>query len=313
MSRPLARAPRLLAVAALLLPLAACGGGDPAAGADRELEPGDAVRVLDDTRVAGLGDDPALTMALPTGTLGLGWSTDADLLATVTADDGASLTAADGAELVALAWDVDTTQTQVDGVAAEVLAGTAPHELVLVSGDQRTTISPEDAADGERAVTGMAVVAVEDADDLALEATFDGVTQTVGPGAEQRDVPDEAAPLYEEAPAFSGSLDCGAEVFCRVDAAWLPWVSGEGWAEPGTLWPVVRVEGRVPGARGEVEVTTTLDGVEPLSVSDLGAGDGRWNRLVVLPATAPGGSTLAVEATGDGVDPVTGEVVLTHP
>lgn len=290
---------------ALLLALAGCGGDD------RTLEPGDVARVLDNPRVAGLADDPQLTLQLPTGTLGLAWSADADLLATITDDDGSSLRADDGGELVAVSWDVDTSATQVDGYAGSAVLGTAAHELVLVDGDRRTTLSPPDGGDDERALTGMAVLAVEDPDELALEVTFDGITQAVGPSPDDREVPAEAAALYEEAPAAQASLDCGADVFCRADVTWLPWVADQGWAGADRLWPVVRVEGTVPGAGGAVDVRATLDGVEPLSEVDLGTEPGRYHRVLVLPATEPAAVTVRVEATGDGADPVTGQAVLT--
>lgn len=278
-------------VAAAALPLAGCGGDG------RTLGSGDVVRVLDDPAVTRLAQEPDLTARLPVGELGLGWSDDPDLLASVTDDEGRALTASGDATLIAVSWDLDPTATEVEGPPGlAVVAGAVDHALALVSGGERTVLVPR----SERALRGSAVAAVTDPADLALEVTFDGVTQVVGPGAEVRQLPGRVQPLYEGLPGAAATIDCrpaAAEAFCRADATWLPWVVDRGWAPEGQLWPVVRVEARLAD---DVEATLEADlgGTPPLSSEDLGGNS--VNQLLVFPAAEALPAELTVQVRGPG-------------
>lgn len=274
----------------LAAPLTAC------AEEERDLAVGDSARVLDDPDVTRLAQDPDLTALLPVGELGLGWSEDPDLLGSVTDDEGSALAAADGATLVAVSWDLDATRIGVQGGPGfAVVEGGSDHELALVSGGERTVLESDDGA-----LRGSAVAAVADVADVALEVTFDGVTQTVGPVADDREVPAEARPLYDGVPQAEAVLDCvpaAADVFCRADAAWLPWVSGQGWAPQGQLWPVVAVEAR-PAVGATLDAS--LDSASPVAVEDLQGGDG-VQQLLVFAAASPASASLEIELTGGDV------------
>ena len=300
-SRGRRRGVGLCVVVALALPLAGCAGGD------RALAVGDAARVLDDPDVTRLAQEPDLTARLPVGELGLGWSDDPDLLASVTDDEGRALAPAGDATLVAVSWDLDPTATGVPGAPGfAVVEGAVDHELALVSGGQRTMLVPG----SERALRGSAVAAVADPSDVALEVTFDGVTQEVGPGVDDREVPVPAQPLYTGLPVAEADLDClpaAADPFCRADAAWLPWVADQGWAPEGRLWPVVRVEARVAGG-GEAALRADLGGTAPIADDALGS-DGGVHQLLVFPAAQAGPETLAIEVS-DGEVTVRGSARL---
>lgn len=275
----------LVALLALSAALTACGGDE------RTLELGESTRVLDDARVTGLADDPALTARLPVGELGLGWSDDEDLLASVDDDQDQTLVAPEGGALVAVAWDVDPTVGTAPAPMGNAAIGSASHELVLVSGGERTVLAEE----SEGALRGAAVAAVADPADLALEVTFDGVTQTVGPGSDEREAPAQADALYDETPVAETDLDCDADAFCRADAGWLPWVAGQGWAPEGELWPVVRVEARADRPSTDASLSATLDGEDPVSGLDLDGDADGVNQLLVFPAAAPASVVLEMQ------------------
>lgn len=293
MSRGQRRGLVVVVVTALALPLVGCSGDEV------DVAVGDAARVLDDPDVTRLAQQPDLTARLPVGELGLGWSDDADLLASVSDEEGRTPTASGDATLVAVAWDLDPTATGLRGAPGlAVVEGAVEHELALVSRGERTVL----VAESERALRGSAVAAVADPTDVSLEVTFDGVTQVVGPAADDRDVPDVAQPLYDGLPVAEAAIDCrpsSAEPFCRADAAWLPWVADQGWAPAGQLWRVVRVEARDSGGAAAT-LTAALGGSSPVASEDLDSTEG-VHQLLVFPAAAAAGPTpLEIEvATGD--------------
>ena len=167
---------------------------------------------------------------------------------------------------------------------------------------------------GSLASGQVLVAGVPDASDVALEVTFEGVTQVVGPQPDDRQVPAaQAQALYDGHPADSSSIDCrpaAADVSCRADVAWLPWVAAAGWAPEGLLWPVVRVEGSWPGSGGPASVAATIDGQSPLDQQDLGAPEEGFNQLLVFPASIDHSPRLSLVVTGAHGDTVRGAATL---
>ncbi|MCW2834403.1 MAG: hypothetical protein JWN68_2356 [Nocardioides sp.] len=270
-----------------------------------ELEAGESAGVASYPSVADLGDASGLDALLPDGELEVAWvraqdHAESQGVEAVVDDDGDEVVAADDAVLLVVAWQVGLGEPGTPAAVGEATVGDPAVELVLISGGVRTVLSPEEAT----LVQGSALVAVVDENDVMLEVTFDGVTQSVGPGGEIREVPERAAVLYDEIPTSETSIDCRpAELqpFCRADIAWLPWVASQGWAPDGQLWPVVRVEGRVPGGTGTPSLTTTLDGSPPLEATDTEIGAGRFQQLAIYPAVVPGPEVLRIEAAAGDV------------
>ncbi len=277
---------------------------------ERGLESGSALRFTGGSRLFDMIDEPMLTAQLPTGVLQLHWTTDLDLLDTVSVRDDSPARAERGAQFVGLAWK-EVPGDGPGGLIDRVVADSALHELVLVSGEQRVVLDPANALLGD----GMAVVAVDDASEVSVEVTFDGVAQRVGPGPDDRTIPDEAAALYEEVPEAEEHPDCQAgdvKAPCEAVAAWLPWVAGAGWASPGRLWPVVNVSGQIPGDIERAKVKATLDGAASILDEDLSSpSQHRFSHLLVFPEARPGPTELRLEASGPDITTYVATSVLT--
>ena len=231
---------RIAAAAALVLAAGACS--DPASPTSAAgIDEGEVVALDTPVTVDDLDPDPALAARVPSGEVRIAWRPADEVEGART--QAADIDAPDGTEIVVVAWDLDVTATDAPGVSALAALGTdAEVDVVLVADGTDTELSSGAALTG-----GSALLAVPDPAALRAEITFDGVAQTVGPGADERDVPEQLAPLYDGVPAASATLECTParlDATCLTDAAWLPWTDEGGWASDGSLWPVVRVEGQ---------------------------------------------------------------------
>lgn len=278
-------------------------------GDDRiDVAQGDAVRVASDSVPASWDRAAVLSVQVPDGALGVGWTSETDIVEALRDVEGNEVAGADDTSLVAVSVALDTSAVLAPAPARLALVGAPERKVTLVSGGERTELGVGSLASGQVLVAGVA-----DASDIALEVTFDGLTQVVGPQPDERQMPPQAQPLYDGHPGDDTSIDCrpaAADVSCRADVTWLPWVASAGWAPAGQLWPVVRVEGSWPGSGGAPSVEATLDGSAALDQQDLGAPEEGFSRLLVFSATSMHSSLLQVAVTGAQGDTVTGEATV---
>lgn len=284
---------RVAATVALVLAAGACSGAEEPTGGTR-VDAGELVTLDRPVAVEDLDPEPALTARVPSGELRVA-SRAADEVAGAR-QQAADLEAPDGTELVVVAWELDLTALDVPGAAGPAALGDdADAEVVLTAGDVDAVLASDPLS-----LQGAALVAVPDPAALGLEVTFDGVVQTVSPGGEQREVPPQAAGLYEGFAFGRTSLDCRPAKLaatCVAEAAWLPWTDAGGWAPVGQVWPVVRVVGSVPGETGTLTATVTLDGTAPLrSYEEDGAPADGFAGVHVLPAVRLGSARVDVRA-----------------
>lgn len=220
-------------------------------------------------------------------------------------------------------------------------------QLSLAAGDEDYLLGVVRVGDGSDAAASVRapqdlVVAVDGTpeelgDDLALEVTYDEVTQSVSvPDGERAPGPADA--LYQEAPdpATLSTTDCDPRVEpasaslrglrCEVGAVRsLPYVPGLGWAEEGRTWLVVGAGVEVVSAElsgstygvGETGLEVVLDGQPPAAVLDPTGADGRASGQHVFDVAAdqPSGevgltATLELERTGGAGGPAAAEAVL---
>jgi hypothetical protein len=274
-----------------------------------DVAQGAAVRIATDSVPTSWDRSSLLSVQVPDGALGVGWTSDADVVGSLRDLDDQQVEAADdGTSLVAVSVALDTSAVLAPAPARQAVVGEPEREVALLSGGERTELDVGSLASGQVLVAGVA-----DASDIALEVTYDGVTQVAGPQPDQREVPPQAQTLYDGHPADSSSIECrpaADDVSCRAEVTWLPWVATAGWAAEGQLWPVVRVEGSWPGSGGAPSVEARFDGQSALDRQDLGAPDEGFNQLLVFPETFQHSSRLSLVVTGAQGDTVTGAVTL---
>ena len=183
----------------------------------------------------------------------------------------------------------------------------------LAAGGERTEpgaldVDPHAAKDSGLLPEGSFIAVVAGSgEDLELEVTYEGVTQSVEMSS--GDVEHgRAEELYPDGPVTYGSKDdCDARrtdesrdvdagsgsIYCRVDPLTrTPYLPDLGWAEPGRVWSVVDIIVRAPRTvrwiptgghyrvRGEPMVVS-LSGSEPVRApralsDDRGVGRGMW-------------------------------------
>lgn len=297
---------RIAATVALVLAAGACSGagepteqepGQPPGGT--RVEAGELVALEDPVPVEDVDPEPALTARVPSGEVRVAVRAADEVEGA--REQAAALEAPDGTEVVVVAWELDPTALAVPEVAVRAALGTdADAEVVLTGGDVDAVLATDPLP-----LEGSALVAVPEPGALGLEVTFDGVVQVVSPGGERREVPAEAAGLYEGFAFARSSLDCRPARLaadCLAGAAWLPWTDAGGWAPVGQVWPVVRVEGSVPGETGALAPTVTLDAAAPVRSYDAdGAVAGGFDGLHVFPAVRLGAVRVDLQAeTGAG-------------
>jgi len=273
-----------------------------------EVAQGDAVRVATDSLPASWDRSAMLSVQVPDGALGVGWTSGTGVVGSLRDLEGRSVEGEGDTSLVAVSVALDSSAVLAPAPARLAVVGDPERQVVLLSGGERTELDVGSLASGHVLVAG-----VPDASDVALEVTFDGVTQVVGPQPDERQVPARAQSLYDGHPGDDASIECqpaAADVSCRADVTWLPWVASTGWAPEGQLWPVVRVEGSWPGSGGAPSVEATLDGRTPLGQQDLGAPEEGFNHLLVFPATSQHSSRLQLDVAGAQGDKVSGGATL---
>jgi hypothetical protein len=273
-----------------------------------EVERGDAVRVATDSVPASWDRSPMLSVQVPVGEVGVGWTSETAVVESLRDLEGQPLTGADDTALVAVSVALDSAAVLAPAPARSAVVDAPAPQVALVSGGERVELEVGSLAPGQALVAGVA-----DASDIALEVTFDGVTQVAGPQPDERDVTPQAQPLYDGHPGDDAAVACrpaSADVSCRSEVTWLPWVAAGGWAPEGELWPVVRVEGSWPDSGGAPSVEATLDGSAALDHQDLGATEEGFNQLLVFPASGQHSSRLSVTVTDAQGDTVRGRATL---
>ena len=293
----------LLGLLVLGLTTASCVGDDRT-----DVARGQSARVAADSVPASWDRSAMLTVQVPDGALGVGWTSEADVVDALRDLEGQEFAGADDTHLVAVSVALDSSAVLAPAPARLAVVDAPAPEVALVSGGERTELDVGSLASGQVLVAG-----VDDASEMALEVTFDGVTQVAGPQPDERQVPPQAQTLYDGHPGDSSSIGCrpaSADVSCRAEVTWLPWVATAGWAPEGLLWPVVRVEGSWPGSGGAPTVEATLEGQPALDRQDLGAPDEGFNQLYVFGASLGHSSRLSLTVTDAAGDTVTGGVTL---
>jgi hypothetical protein len=227
---------RRAAAAACLLPVAAglvaCGEDDT--GSTR---PGDVVSAREPDQFE---DGERSKVMLPTGKLDIYLEEPTD---TLSEDDTRELRAYDapaGATYVPLTWQYDTSR--FDQVA-DYLGTTAVPSVDLVTEGETYRLPPPKA---EEPTDSYYVLVDGDAEDLALEVEFDGVTQTVDLAAGEVD-PGRAEALYDLGNLRPSSEACGSDEWFPTENTTvsyncgltgpllLPYAAGR-WAKPGHEW-----------------------------------------------------------------------------
>ena len=331
---PARRPPRLgpTLVACLL----AAGASTSCGGSDEEV-----VAVGDvEAYGSGVAEGTEVSLAVPLGTVE---ATVGEPVTTL-----GDLEAPEGGSLVRVASSFRDAQVREDVWELAARSGEARSvELSLAAGDEDYLLGVVRVGDGSDAAASVRaprdlVVAVsgspeELGDDLALEVTYDELTQSVSvPGGERAPGPADA--LYEEAPdpATLSTTDCDPRVEpssatlrglrCEVGAVRsLPYVPGLGWAEEGRTWLVVGAGVEVVTAElsgstygvGGTGLEVLLDGEPPATVLDPTEDAGRASGQHVFDVAADQSSgevgvtaTLTLEQTGGSGGPAAAEVVL---
>jgi hypothetical protein len=309
--------------------LSGCGGG--ASGA-----PGSADSVV----VASGTDDVtgrSATVIVPTGRLDITVGTPLD--GSVDADqalDDEDHSAPDGMTYVPLEWDFDTA-TPMPGVGI-IGQQAQPTKVVVTSGGTSTPLPAPYHTDGK--VIGFAAdrivyVPVEDPDAITVEATYDGLTQTLDVATGKVDQ-GAAAPLYGDASAAKQDLDCGdgtvvkgdgssATLVCEATLERVPYYPGTGWAKDGRAFDVLgwSVSGSRftdpngdPKSVDEVTATGTVEGGTSLGALPvtIGSAEGNGRKIEVFDAPASGGSaTIDYTLLPSSASPLPGTIALTLP
>lgn len=201
---------------------------------------------------------------LPIGTVRLSSGAPLDEIAArrVGEDGDGSLRAADDAAIVPLSWSFSPSLSYQD-----LLAHPNGFSLSLAAGGERTElgaldVDPHAAKDSGLLPEGSFIAVVAGSgEDLELQVTYEGVTQSVemSSGDVERGRAEE---LYPDGPVTYGSKDdCDARrtdesryvdagsgsIYCRVDPLTrTPYLPDLGWAEPGRVWSVVDIIVRAP-------------------------------------------------------------------
>lgn len=215
-----------------------------------ELEVGETAALADDESASGPG--VAVDVATPGATV--------TVRATAPDGSGGGRRAGGGARVVTVTWDVLYRYDPTVPLDQAAVLGDVPSlEIGLRSDGEDVDLAGTGDTSVPGIVTGLAeptgggvVVAVaEDADDLALDVTFDGVAQTVDLLSGELDA-GRAAGLYDTSrtgfvperctllAAAPEGLDLDA--WCAVDAiALTAWTAGTGWVEDADdRWALVR-------------------------------------------------------------------------
>lgn len=224
------------------------------------------------------------------------------------------LTAPDDGALVPVSWRV----RGIGGVLGHQ-PDPNPIDLRLLAGDERIELDSvllEDSSDLRSAVdpTSVAVALDEDvtADDLTVEITYDGLTQTIDVASGELDT-GAARALYEDPVTYATGCDVGDRDTarqCTVSAPsgspmrpddasitaghvrLTPYDPERGWAEEGKLWAVVGLRlsgtGDLESASGAQRTVrrqnapdVTLDGRSPVRTDDLGRGGTSYGALAI--------------------------------
>ena len=232
---------RLLALAALglLLPLTACSDDQPASP-DTQL--GDQVS----GRVDDLATGEATAVITPAGRLSVSFADPVTRLDKDRTTDLTARRAPEGGSFVPVVWSFQ--DDKIFGEVTRLFGDRRPLEVDLVTGGKHYSLTPPDPGTGRTA----AYVAVKgQGDDVSLEVTYDGATQTLDAETGKLDK-GVAAGLYDLPKSKIRIEDCPTKEWftqaliyqqyeCRYTTAVPSPYAVNKWAEKGHTWLAVNV------------------------------------------------------------------------
>lgn len=286
---------RLLALAALglLLPLTACSDDEPESP-DTKL--GDQVS----GRAGDLETGEPTAVITPAGRLSVSF---ADPVTELDKDETTDLTARSapgGGSFVPVVWSFENDK--IFGEITRLFGDRQPLEVDLVTGGERYSLTPPDSGPGKTAE----YVAVEGSgEDVSLEVTYDGLTQTLDAESGKLDK-GVAAALYDLPKTKIKIKDCPTKKWftqaliyqqyeCRYTTAIpSPYVVNE-WVKKGHTWLAVTVAtnlalyatGELDAAIASYDVVgnkelSTIDGEKPLGTLNERVNEGAASGTLVF-------------------------------
>lgn len=311
-----------------------------AAGTAVVLRDGDALDpgfVREGTSGTAMVDDAEVRLPIGTVRLSSGAPLDEIAARRVGEDGDGRVHAADDAAIVPLSWSFRPSLSYRD-----LLTHPSEFSLSLTAGGERSDLGEQDVdphlakESGLLAEASYVAVVAGSGEDLEVEVTYAGETQTVEMRSGEVD-PGRAAALYPDGPVtYATKDDCDARgagdtryvdagsgsIYCRVEPMTrTPYLPDLGWAEAGRVWSVVDITVRVPrtvswiptGVRYRVRrdpLVVSLGGSEPVRAPRAGGDDrtawrGTWvfdspadDAEPALQVSAPMTAVRAAGATG---------------
>lgn len=286
---------RLAALAALglMLPVAACSDDTPASP-DTKL--GDQIS----GRVGDLEPGERTAVVTPAGRLSVSFADPVTSLEKDQTTDLTARSAPEGGSFVPVVWSFDNDK--IFGEITRLFGDRKPLEVDLVAGDKHYSLTPPDSGPGRKAE----YVAVKGkGEDVSLEVTYDGLTQTLDAETGKLDK-GVAAPLYDLPKTKIKIKDCPTKEWfdqpliyqqyeCRFTTAIpSPYVVNK-WAKKGHTWLAVTVAtnlalyatGELDAAIASYDVVgnkelSTIDGKKPLGTLNERVNEGQASGTLVF-------------------------------
>ena len=277
----------------LLVPFAAC--------ADVEREsPETAIGDQIPGRVVNIKAGETTAVLTPAGRLSVSFADPVSKLAKDDTTDLVAREAPDGGTFVPMVWSF--RGDEIYGKIAQLFGDREALEIELVADDERYSLIPPDASQGERA---QYVAVMGDARDLSLEVTYGTVTQALVVESGRLDK-GAAEDLYDLPKTKIKMEDCPIKTWFREPSVFphyecsyatavpTPYVANT-WAEPGHTWVAVTVStnlalfatGELNGRIASYRVVSntelsTIDGEEALGIVQESVSDGSASGTLVF-------------------------------
>lgn len=277
----------------LLLPLTACSDD---AEPSPDTQPGDTVA----GRIAGLDAGKPVPIVTPAGRLSVAFADPVKQLADDKTTDLRARNAPEGGAFVPIVWSFE--DDEIFGVITRVFGDRKALELELVVDGEKYALTPPSSGSGKTAE----YVAVDGkGDDVRLDVTYNGVTQTLdgqtgelekGVAADLYDLPalkvrSQKCPIKKwlTNPQFFVNYQCTA-----LTAVPTPYIA-DTWAEEGHTWLAVRLQTTLSlfatgslvdavASYDAVDTTdlTTIDGKKPLGTLEMNESEGTLSGILVF-------------------------------